>query len=113
MKTVVQNGDTITVVAPATVLSGRGVLIGSLFGIALGDALIGAPVTIYIEGVVDMLKVDVQAWTVGQLIYWDAAAGAATTVLTANKLIGVALLAVGAGAGLTVGRVRLSGATAN
>lgn len=113
MKGFVQAGDTITVTAPAAVLSGRGVLLGSLFGIAISDAASGAQVTIYTEGIVDMLKVDSQAWTVGQLIYWDAAAGAATNVVGTNKLIGVAILAVGSGAGLTTGRVRLSGATAN
>lgn len=113
MKNFVQNGDIITVTAPATVTSGRGVLIGSLFGIALGDATSGNPVTIYIEGVVDMLKVDSQAWAVGDPIFWDAGAGAATNVASTNKRIGVALLAVGSGAGLTTGRVRLTGASVN
>ena len=44
MKNYIQPGDTIAAIAPATVLSGAGVLIGSLFGVASGDAASGAEV---------------------------------------------------------------------
>ena len=106
MKNYVQDGLTIPVIAPANVSAGQGVLIGSLFGIANGDALSGAEVLINVRGVFDMAKTAAQAWTVGQLIYWSGTA--ATTVVGTNKLIGVCIRVELAAA--TVGRVRLNGA---
>lgn len=105
MKNYIAPGDTVAVTAPATVLSGAGVLVGSLFGIASGDAASGAEVLINTTGVYDMAKTAAQAWTSGQLIYWSGTA--ATNVVGTNKLIGVALRAELAAA--TVGRVRLHG----
>lgn len=106
MKNYVQEGNRIAVTAPAAVLSGAGVLVGSLFGIAAGDAASGAEVVINTSGVYDMAKTAAQAWTAGQLIYWSGTA--ATNVVSTNKLIGVAVRAELAAA--TVGRVRLNGA---
>lgn len=110
MKNWVQPGDQVTVAAPYNVSAGGGALVGSLFGIAVNDALSGADVELATTGVFDMTKVGSQAWTVGARIYWDDSAKAATTTASTNKLIGVAMTAVGSGAGETVGRVRLSGA---
>ncbi|MCU0909802.1 MAG: DUF2190 family protein [Rhodobacteraceae bacterium] len=113
MKNFVQPGDAITVAAPANVNAGAGVLIGSLFGVALTTALSGASVEIQTTGVVDITKAPSQAWTVGALIYWDAANNRATNVASTNKLIGLAVAAVAGGAGDTIGRVRLNGAGVN
>jgi predicted RecA/RadA family phage recombinase len=110
MKNYIQPGDRLAVIAPANVSSGAGVLVGSLFGVALATAISGAEVQIATEGVFDLVKAGSQAWTVGARIYWDDTAKACTTTASTNKLIGVAVAAVGSGAGETVGRVRLTAA---
>ena len=88
-------------------------LIGALFGIAESAAAIGEPLVLVMNGIYDLTKTASQAWTVGQLIYWDVATSRVTNVVGTNKLVGVAVLAVGAGAGEIVGRVRLTAASAN
>ena len=110
MKNYIQPGDRISVTAPYAVASGAGCLVGSLFGVAITTAALSAPVEIATEGVFDLAKVGSQAWTVGARIYWDDTAKNCTTTVSTNKLIGVAVAAVGSGAGETIGRVRLSGA---
>lgn len=105
MKNYVAMGDSVTVTAPANVLSGAPVLIGSLFGVASTDALSGAEVVINTTGIYDLPKTAAQAWTVGALLYWSGTA--LTTVASTNKLVGVAVRAELAAA--TVGRVRLNG----
>jgi predicted RecA/RadA family phage recombinase len=108
MKNYIQPGDVVGVTAPANVVSGQGVAVGSLFGVVVADALSGAEMQIAVSGVFDLPKVGSQAWTVGALIYWNGTA--CTNVASTNKLIGSAVLAVGSGAGETTGRVRLNGA---
>ena len=107
MKNYVQPGDVVRVPAPADVLSGAGVLVGTLFGVAVHDALSGADVEIATTGVYDLPKAGSQAWTVGAAIYWVAASFHCSTTAGANTLIGHAVAAVGSGAGETTGRVRL------
>lgn len=109
MKNLVQEGALITVSAPAAKSSGDGVLVGSLFGVASNDAANGADVVIATEGVFELAKVGSQAWTVGVRVYWDDGNSYCTTTATSNKLIGVAVEAVGSGAGETLGKVRLNG----
>lgn len=109
MKNYVQDGDTIVVAAPAAVSSGDGVLVGSIFGVAVTDAESGADVPIKTRGVFDLNKTASQAWTQGAAIYWDSADAEATNVAEDNLLIGVAVSAVGSGAEETIGRVRLNG----
>jgi predicted RecA/RadA family phage recombinase len=58
----------------------------------------------------DLTKAASQAWTAGAKVYWDNTAKRVTNVASGNTLIGVAVLAVGAGAEEVVGRVRLNGA---
>lgn len=105
MKNYIQQGDTIAAIAPATVTSGAGVLIGSLFGVASGDAASGAEVLLSTTGVYDLPKQTGQAWTAGQLLYWSGTN--VTNVVGTNKLIGCAARAELSGA--TVGRIRLNG----
>lgn len=108
MKNYVAAGDKLTFTAAADYASGAGVLLGSLFGVAQGAIVNGGQGTIALTGVYDLTKVGSQAWTVGALIYWTGTA--CTNVASTNKLIGVAVAAVGSGAGETTGRVRLNGA---
>jgi predicted RecA/RadA family phage recombinase len=107
MKNFVQEGDAIAVAAPYALTAGQGALVGSLFGVAAADADNGAEVVLVTQGVFDLTKVGSQAWTVGALIYWDNTNRRTTNVSTSNTLIGKAVLAVGSGAGETIGRVLL------
>lgn len=93
MKNYIQAGENITVPAPADVTSGQGVLVGSLFGIATGNAKSGEDVTLSRKGVFELKKLSAQAWTVGAKVYWNDTAKECTTVATGNTLIGVAVRA--------------------
>lgn len=108
MKNYIQEGKMLTLTAPYDVLSGAGMLVGSVFGVAAFDALSGATVEAMTVGVFDIKKVSAQAWEVGDKIYWDNSAKNATTTSTGNTLIGVAV-AVADNPSAT-GRVRLNGA---
>ena len=109
MKNYIQPGHAITLLAPYDVVSGDGLLVGAIFGVASHDASTGAEVEAQLTGVVEITKVGTQAWTAGARVYWDDTNKRATNVATDNTLIGVAVLAVGAGAEEVVGRVRLNG----
>ncbi|MFO0453093.1 MAG: DUF2190 family protein [Pseudomonadota bacterium] len=108
MKNYVQPGDTLSLAAPYGVASGDGLLVGSLFGIANGTASTGEPVEAAVVGVFDLKKTGSQAWAAGDRIYWNNTARETTKTATGNTLIGVAVEAVGAGAGDNLGRVRLN-----
>ena len=105
--TFLQNGDHLTVAAPAAVSSGDGVLVGSIFGVAATDAANAADVVVNICGVWELPKTSAQAWTVGARIYWDDGNSECTTTATSNKLIGVATAA--AANPSDTGNVRLNG----
>jgi predicted RecA/RadA family phage recombinase len=106
MKNYVQDGEKVTLSAPYDVLSGAGAQVGSLFGVALIDALSGAQVTLQLTGVVEIAKTSAQAWTVGAKIYWDNTTKLATTTASTNVQIGVATVA--AANPSSTGIVRLS-----
>ena len=107
MKNFVQPGENITVSAPYALASGAGALVGALFGVAANAAENGATVVLKTEGVFDLPKVGSQAWTVGAKVYWDNTNKYLTTTSAGNTLVGVAMAAVGSGAGETTGRARL------
>ena len=109
MKNYVQYGDTLRIPAPFDVISGDGVLAGSIFGVATQNALTGGELPLQTRGVFELVKAASQAWTIGARIYWDDATRSCTTTATGNKLIGVATTAVGGSANETLGRVRLNG----
>ncbi|MGZ8337324.1 MAG: DUF2190 family protein [Allosphingosinicella sp.] len=76
MKTFTQPGRTLTVAAPTGgVVSGEGVLIGALFGMATTDAAEGAGVEILTEGVVEIAKTSALAIDVGDRLFWDGTKG--------------------------------------
>lgn len=109
MKNFIQPGNTITLIAPATVTSGSGVLVGAIFGIAAHDTASGDALEAVTTGVFDLNKIGSQAWAPGDRIYWDNTNKRVTKVATDNTLIGVALSTVGSGSDETTGRVRLNG----
>ncbi|WP_312548175.1 DUF2190 family protein [Massilia sp.] len=88
MRNKVQAGNVISVIAPALVLSGQGVLVGTLFGVAAGDALQGAPVEIAREGVFDLTALGSDTATQGAKAYWDNTAKRITATATSNTLVG-------------------------
>jgi predicted RecA/RadA family phage recombinase len=108
MKNYIQPGETITLTAPYAVSSGGGALVGSIFGVAVGDVANGAQGEFRTTGVYSLAKETGAAWAVGDLIYWDNTEKRCTKTATSNKLIGVAVAAAASGDG--VGRVRLNGA---
>ncbi|MTH57646.1 DUF2190 family protein [Paracoccus litorisediminis] len=106
MKNFIQPGQQISVPAPAAVVSGQGVLVGSLFGVAVHDAASVASVEISLRGAYRMTKAAGSAWTVGARLYWDDTAKAVTATASTNKLIGVAIEAADSAA--TSGAVLLT-----
>jgi len=91
MKNYVQKGDTLTLPAPADVLSGAGVIVGSIFGIASGNAVSGASVDVATSGVFTLPKVSALAVAIGDKVYWDSAAKLVTKTSSGNTAIGVAV----------------------
>lgn len=108
MKNFVQNGDVISLIAPYALLSGQGVLVGALFGVAATDAASGASVEAKRVGVFDIAAVAADNGSVGTKMYWDNTARRLTTTATNNTLVG-ALTAAKAAADATA-RVLLDGA---
>ena len=116
MNNYVQQGKTITVIAPYAVLGGGGVEVigtGYLFGVAVNTQLVGDNMEIVTEGVFDLAK-DTSTFVNGDYVYWDNTAHLASSVNT-NKKIGVAVLmqpsganAPGGAAGDPTVRVRLN-----
>ncbi len=109
MKNYIQPGENMTLTAPYDVLSGGGLLVGKIFGVASDAALNGTEVVAALTGIFELAKADSQAWTVGALIYWDNTNKVCTTTASGNSLIGVAAAAVASTAGLVKGLVRLNG----
>ncbi|MCG7520852.1 DUF2190 family protein [Ruegeria sp. Ofav3-42] len=109
MKNMIQTGTVITVLAAADVVSGAGVKIGMLFGVAQADAKAGEVVSLVTEGVFDLPKTSAQAWSVGDPIYFNNSTKLCTTATTAGNIhIGTAVAEAGNPSGS--GLVRLNGA---
>jgi predicted RecA/RadA family phage recombinase len=106
MKNFVQDGDVVTVTAPAGgVKSGDPILVGALFGVCATDAAEGADVEIATEGVFDLPHAGGIA--AGAAAYWDVSEAETTATGAGNLLIGVATETAGGAA--TIARIRLNG----
>lgn len=100
MKNFIQNGEAITVTAPAAVVAGEGVLIGDgLFGVAVNPADSGAEVTLVTEGVFELpadatvAQGDVVEWNTGELLPIDT--GVRIGVALTATADGLALVKIG------------------
>jgi predicted RecA/RadA family phage recombinase len=99
MKNFVQEGNTITVTAPATVTSGQLVVVGSISGVAAFDAASGADVEVAVEGVFELPKVTTDVIAQGDRLYWDSGQAKLTkSAGTGSKpMVGIATAAAGNG----------------
>ena len=109
MKNFVQPGRALAVVTPSGgLVSGQGVLIGNLFGVAAYTAAASAEVEIVVEGVFTLPKpTSAISFAQGDKVYWDNTAMDCTSTSTSNKWIGVATDAASASAATV--NVRLNG----
>ena len=95
MRNFVQPGENITVTAEAAASSGDGVKLGSLFGIASGDAAIGDSMVLVTEGVFEMPKVSTDELAVGDAVYFRTSDGAVSSTASGNTKIGIAVSEAG------------------
>ncbi len=107
MRNYVQAGVNLTLPAPADVVSGEGVVIGSIFGIAAGTVASGLDVDLVTEGVFSMAKVSALAIAIGDKVYFDSATKLVNKTSSGNTLIGVAVTAAANPSGFV--NVRLNG----
>ena len=108
MKNFIQNGDVITVTAPAGgVTSGQSLLVGSLFGVVAYDALAGEPTEIATTGVFDLNKDAATVIGQGDRVAWDDTAREIALPGVGLYPVGIATLAAGDSA--TTVTVRLDG----
>ena len=108
MKNFVQNGDMISVTAPAGGIASRqGIVVGSLFCVAAKAAAEGESVEIATVGVYELPKAPATVIAQGARVAWDETAKQVVPPGAGLYPIGVAVLAAGNGA--TVARVRLDG----
>lgn len=108
MKNFVQHGNTITVTAAAAASSGAVVKIGSIIGVAAGDAAEGDPLDLATVGVFELPKVAALAIAVGDPVYYDSATGLVNKTASGNTKIGVAVTVAADPSGSVA--VRLNGA---
>lgn len=111
-KNFIQPGKQIDVAAPTGgVTTGKGVLIGTMFGVALATAAVGVSFSCALTGVWDLDKVSTEVWVVGDKIYWDNGNLRCSNAPTAGfRFIGYATAA--AANPTSTGKVRLVGGPA-
>lgn len=108
MKNFVHPGKVMPFTAPSGgITSGAGVKVGSIFGVAVADAAANETMQIQCGGVFNLPKLEAQAWTEGQKLYWDETNKHVTSTASGNTHIGCAA-AVAANPS-TTGTVRLHG----
>lgn len=109
-KTFVQDGCRLDLIAPSGgVTAGTPVLMGTIVVIPSSTVAQTLAFVGMIAGVHLVTKAASQAWTVGAKVYWDDTNKNFTTTASENTAAGIAVEAVGSGAGETTGKVLLNG----
>lgn len=92
MKTFIQHGDCLTVIAPAGgTISGELYKVGGIIGVAATTEIAGAQVVLKLGGVFGLAKISAQAWAIGDSIYMNTASRVLTNVSAAGLvLVGLA-----------------------
>lgn len=75
MKNFIQPGRVVNVIAPRTLASGDGALVGTspnvMFGVATKAAANATEVPVVVEGVVNLPKLTTDVVAIGAALYWD------------------------------------------
>ena len=98
-KNYIQEGDVLTYIATAAVVSGAVVVIGERIAVVLADIAAGESGSIAPAGVFSVPKLGTDAVGQGDLLYWDAANTRLTTTAAGNTPAGFASAPAAAGAG--------------
>ena len=95
MRNYVQPGNSLAIAVPYAggILSGQGVLVGALFGVAAVDGAQNATIEAATQGVFDITKEPALAITAGARLFWDNTNRRLTTTATGNFQVGIAALA--------------------
>ena len=102
-----KHGETITIVAGATIVAGRLYVLGDFIGIALNGGVSGTPITYDISGKVWTLTKNAgEAWTVGAKLYWDGTNFRLTTTASGNTLVANAYAAAASADVVGVAKMR-------
>lgn len=107
MKNYSHKGAVLSLPAPYNLQSGAAFMVGTIFAVAVSDAVAGAEVEAKMRGVYLLPKNASQAWTAGARIYWDSANKRCDTASAAGPLVGAAVYAVAASA--STGAICLGG----
>ncbi len=108
MKNYIQDGDLIEATAPAGgVVSGAGLLVGNLFGVAASTAAEGGAFALAVEGVYELPKLSAALFSAGGKVSWDGANARCDVPGTGLHPIGVAIEP--AASGVATVKVRLDG----
>jgi predicted RecA/RadA family phage recombinase len=97
MKTQVQEGIALTLVAPYAVASGAMFKVGSILAVAQAAAANAATVVGVTEGVFTLAKLSTDVVTQGATLYWDDTNKRLTLTSAGNTKAGYAIAAAGNG----------------
>jgi predicted RecA/RadA family phage recombinase len=108
MQNYLGDGDVLSLPsAPASLVSGQGLLIGAMFGVVLASVAQGQPFMLWLKGTYQLPKNASEVWTVGEGLYWDNTGLELTTVSAGNTRVGIATAPTVNPS--NVGNVRLNG----
>lgn len=93
----IQRGDVMPVTLSGTVMSGSGLKVGSLIGVALNSGVSGETIQVQLEGVFELPKAS-GAISQGAALYWDDSAKNLTTTSSSNTPAGHAFAGAASGA---------------
>lgn len=99
MKNLYSEDCSLELTAPATLTSGKMVVIGDLVGIAVADAASGAKFTLRRDAVITYKKKTADTFAEGDKVYYDSSNDELTSTSAGNKLVGRAVEVFGATAG--------------
>lgn len=91
MKNGIQKGDVLELTASAVVASGAGMLFGENLAIAVHDVASGAQGSFAMVGVFSLAAESADAWSKGDVLYWNDTNKTLTDVVGTNKKVGYAM----------------------
>jgi predicted RecA/RadA family phage recombinase len=100
-------------VSTADYSTGDIVILGSLVSYVLNASTSGDLISLIVIGQGEVTKVESQAWTVGQKVYWDVSESEFTSTATGNLFAGIASDVAVSGASDITGRVLFNSTTLN